>query len=674
MRILLLLTLLTLFGSCGGTDSSSSSSLNGSNLHPVTASEVRPAGLGTNVLGWTMDGPNGTAMPRIINGDLLTPSQWLYVVNIMVGTTGCSGTVVGPRAVLMAAHCGVEGAAANVTINNGSGKVVTGKIERSPLYPGQDVDVGLVILDNPLSKSDVGLFAPITGTATIGSQLFLVGYGCTTVGGGSSDGKLRGGYTTATAYNGFDVVSQTATGAAVCYGDSGGPALLSNDPTNPKVVALNSKGNIKDTNYDTRTDMPDAQAFFKAIAAQYSMEICGINGTTATCTNNPVILPNDPTSFVATSNSSSAIALAWANGGGSTTGFKLAYVTGASAPANCQSGTVIPASVIGMSTNYLVQSLAASTQYAFRVCSVNASNDSSAGVTAVATTQAGTPPPDPTSPAAIADSSSAITVTWTSGGGTTTGFKVAYQSGSTAPATCQAGTIIGNVGSYHISSLMPSTQYAIRICATNNNGMSAGVTTAATTQDGPIPDGGLYPIGFQPDAALANANTLCLRTRGLQNTIDSLYPEQTTLVNSIKEATVYSCDTYDSLHDKNYFDVAYGDLRIMREGSWKQFSTTVDSLGTALDQRVISSRNSVAVALTTILKLYEPNGQPVLNRCIAQNLSGQGPVFVYGGITYTGYLGFGETKLGAGNQALGVCEAKEGADNCQISQCWSIAP
>ncbi len=83
------------------------------------------------------------------------------------------------------------------------------------------------------------------------------------------------------------------------------------------------------------------------------------------------------------------------------------------------------------------------------------------------------------------DSSSQITLNWTSGGGTTAGYLIAYQSGASAPSDCVSGTTTTSAtNSKVIESLAASTQYSFRVCAINGNptpDASTGVTTSATT-------------------------------------------------------------------------------------------------------------------------------------------------------------------------------------------------
>jgi hypothetical protein len=45
----------------------------------------------------------------------------------------------------------------------------------------------------------------------------------------------------------------------------------------PLLLGINSKGDIKEENYSTRTDLPESQKFFQEMAAKHSIDICGVN-------------------------------------------------------------------------------------------------------------------------------------------------------------------------------------------------------------------------------------------------------------------------------------------------------------------------------------------------------------------------------------------------------------
>ncbi len=241
----------------------------------------------------------------------------------------------------------------------------------------------------------------------------------------------------------------------------------------------------------TTTSATNSKAIGSLLAGtQYSFRICALNsnstpdissGVTTSGTTLQAAPPN-PTGPGTTVNSTTQITVAWTSGGGSTASYKIAYQTGATAPADCASGTTTTSAT----TSKAISTLSAGTQYSFRICALNGNGtpDISSGVTTTATTLQD-PPPNPTSPTTTVDSSVQITVSWTSGGGSTASYKIAYQSGATAPADCASGTTTTSATtSKAVASLSPATQYSFRVCALNSNGtpdVSSGVTTTATT-------------------------------------------------------------------------------------------------------------------------------------------------------------------------------------------------
>ena len=111
------------------------------------------------------------------------------------------------------------------------------------------------------------------------------------------------------------------------------------------------------------------------------------------------------------------------------------------------------------------------------------------------------PAPNPSGLVVSNVTSDSITISWTSGGGTTAGFIVAYLEGTTYPAAqCLTGTQV-NVGmntSFVLDNLAADTTVSFRVCAYNSkNQRSTGITVQATTEGGQPPEPG---ISWQPDA------------------------------------------------------------------------------------------------------------------------------------------------------------------------------
>ena len=77
-----------------------------------------------------------------------------------------------------------------------------------------------------------------------------------------------------------------------------------------------------------------------------------------------------------------------------------------------------------------------------------------------------------------------MALSWTSGGGSTNDYTIAWQAGATAPATCWDGTTTTSAtNSATIMGLTANTQYSFRVCARTVDPIetSRGVTVTSTT-------------------------------------------------------------------------------------------------------------------------------------------------------------------------------------------------
>jgi len=208
---------------------------------------------------------------RIIGGTPVAPGEWPQIVPLLVEGSRCTATIVGPRVIVTAAHCASVGQGKGTISFEGVTHAAT--LFRSPLYPGKDHDLAAGILPAEL---DV---APLTvgGVTKTGLVVEMLGFGCTNPGGTDvSDGVLRIAGSSIVDLVGFDFVTRLAGGGALCFGDSGGPAVVDTDD-GVFVLGIASKGNITDTSYFSRLDSADSRNFLRSLASQQAVEICGIN-------------------------------------------------------------------------------------------------------------------------------------------------------------------------------------------------------------------------------------------------------------------------------------------------------------------------------------------------------------------------------------------------------------
>ena len=214
-------------------------------------------------------------LPTLINGKPVDRADWLEVVRI--GNQSCSATLVGMNCALTAAHCGRDGERGPLEIFNGP--TVTYTVRQMPQYQGgSNYDLSVLVLDSDVSVpfATVGLDHQFIN----GQDVDIAGYGCTRPGGGGgNDGILRWGESKVVGMTGTDVVTQWRSGgAALCFGDSGGPMFADGSNTGERIIiGINSKGNIRDTNYNLRLDLDSVKEFLANMASRYDLEIYGLN-------------------------------------------------------------------------------------------------------------------------------------------------------------------------------------------------------------------------------------------------------------------------------------------------------------------------------------------------------------------------------------------------------------
>lgn len=231
----------------------------------------------------------------LINGTVVDPAVHPTIIWINSGTSGCTATVVGPQAVLTAAHC-----------NSGSitfgllGERYSATCTYAKEYPrDRTADLSICKTDKKIEGVEYDSINLEPDHVKVGDWVMLTGYGCSAPGGGI-DGKLRMGLSQVVKVFPGNNDFQVGNGAILCPGDSGGPAYSTNaDASKNRVISANSRVDIGKGNdrisYIVGTASKVGQRFIPAAMAKLGVEICGVTEGLQGCRGSK---PKEPSTFV----------------------------------------------------------------------------------------------------------------------------------------------------------------------------------------------------------------------------------------------------------------------------------------------------------------------------------------------------------------------------------------
>jgi hypothetical protein len=209
----------------------------------------------------------------VIRGFDDTRSEWNEVVLLHENRSVCTAVIVGPKTVLTHSLCvGPKLGSTALTFLGERYRITLHENPRFDLPEGSAQGVAFGVSDRPF-KNALPFF--IGDKVKEGDNVAMVGPGYP-ANRDPSTWKNKYGFSIVSIYDPFYFWTTFAEGAAMYYGDVGGP-LLVKEKDLWKVVGITHTGDTKTQTWFVRLDTPRMKNFLQTEVERLGIDVCGIN-------------------------------------------------------------------------------------------------------------------------------------------------------------------------------------------------------------------------------------------------------------------------------------------------------------------------------------------------------------------------------------------------------------